>query len=101
MFLRVKCIWKKCTTVIVESFKPPGKGQNKKSAAPKVEDANINLNRCDTFKDKMEMGSKHLDGGLMSKPVSFHLEINFAMVFIKMKDTNQFVVSHPKFMISK
>ncbi|VDI37866.1 Hypothetical predicted protein [Mytilus galloprovincialis] len=51
-----------------KSLKPPGKGQNRKTSPPKVEDVNVNLNRCDTFKDKMEMGSKHLDGGLISKP---------------------------------
>ncbi|XP_052061753.1 uncharacterized protein LOC127701824 isoform X1 [Mytilus californianus] len=51
-----------------KSIKPPGKGQNRKTSPPKVEDVNVNLNRCDTFKDKMEMGSKHLDGGLISKP---------------------------------
>lgn len=54
--------------LFIESIKPPGKGQNRKTSPPKVEDVNVNLNRCDTFKDKMEMGSKHLDGGLISKP---------------------------------
>lgn len=54
--------------MFLESLKPPGKGQNRKTSPPKVEDVNVNLNRCDTFKDKMEMGSKHLDGGLISKP---------------------------------
>lgn len=45
------------------SFKPPGK-LSRKPTPPKMED--VNLNRCDTFKEKREMGSKHMDGGLIS-----------------------------------
>ena len=48
----------------VDSFKPPVKGLNRKTSPSKVEE--VNLNRCDTFKEKREMGSKHLDGGLIS-----------------------------------
>jgi hypothetical protein len=44
----------------VDSFKPPVKGLNRKTSPSKVEE--VNLNRCDTFKEKREMGSKPYRG---------------------------------------